>query len=463
MNFAIFRKINLHPAQIALLLGDALVLQIILFFAVIIRAMFGGVSPSMYYTMSIILLLGPVFGAMLGACEIPVPPAHRELKQIFLSVTLSYLVILVFFFMTQSSVEYSRSILLIAWFGSIILVPIQRHYVRKKLCQKSWWGRPVIFLQDKQFSEELWKEIEKNPERGLRPVTCLSLDMHDITWTERVLEAQRTYYNPLFIWITPEERDQEESDFFNDLAHLCRNILVVPAGPSKIRKFWMVPRILGTTSGFLVKQNLSDGRRLKVKRFIDILFSLMALIALFPLGCFIALSIRFHSKNKKILYKQERIGQGGEKIRIFKFCSMVDNADEVLEKYLDENEDMREEWENTRKLRNDPRITPTGKWIRKTSLDELPQLINVFIGNMSFVGPRPIVQSEVERYGDVYLDYTEVKPGITGLWQVSGRNNTSYQTRVWLDRYYVTNWSVWMDIWILARTIPVVIRCEGAY
>ncbi len=463
----IHKNLSLHPAQLALLVGDTLTLQLVLIVTVLTRALFGDVTLSVYFYMSFILLFGPVISAMLGACEIPAPPAHRELKQIFTAVSFTYLMVFVFLFMTQSSVAYSRYILVTAWFFSIILVPMQRGFVRRRLCHKPWWSRAVIFLQSKAECQCTWDEIMDNPVRGLRPMMCLNIHINDHLWSDKILEAQKKYYKPLFIWCSAGNKEPDHIAFFEEVVHLCRHILIVPPKDERVRKFWYAPRVLGTSSAFLVRQNLSDLRRLRIKRLFDIFFSALAAIALSPLAAYIALSIRKQQKKNgeecQVLYTQERIGQGGEKILVYKFRSMVANADSVLEKYLADNEELQQEWEETQKLKNDPRITPIGKWIRKTSLDELPQLINVFMGNMSLVGPRPIVESEIERYGDVYLDYTEVKPGITGLWQISGRNHTSYQQRVWFDRYYVTNWSVWMDIWILARTIPVVIRCEGAY
>jgi lipopolysaccharide/colanic/teichoic acid biosynthesis glycosyltransferase len=138
-------------------------------------------------------------------------------------------------------------------------------------------------------------------------------------------------------------------------------------------------------------------------------------------------------------------------------------ADQILADYLAANPQARREWEETQKLRNDPRITRLGKWLRKLSVDELPQLFNILVGDMSLVGPRPIVENEVGRYKDKFDVYSTVRPGVTGMWQVSGRNNTTYDERVMYDVYYVRNWSVWLDIYILFRTIWVVLGRHGAY
>ena len=142
---------------------------------------------------------------------------------------------------------------------------------------------------------------------------------------------------------------------------------------------------------------------------------------------------------------------------------MVNDADAVLARHLGEDEEARAEWRVTQKLARDPRITPVGRWLRRTSLDELPQLWNVLRGEMSLVGPRPIVDAEIARYGRGYALYQRVLPGVTGLWQVSGRNRLSYEERVKLDLYYVSNWSFWLDLYILARTLRAVLQGEGAW
>jgi lipopolysaccharide/colanic/teichoic acid biosynthesis glycosyltransferase len=142
---------------------------------------------------------------------------------------------------------------------------------------------------------------------------------------------------------------------------------------------------------------------------------------------------------------------------------MFQDSQLVLEQYLEANPDAQEEWDRDHKLRFDPRITRIGRFLRKTSLDELPQLWNVIRGDMSLVGPRPIVDAEIAKYGPYYGFYTMVKPGITGLWQVSGRNNTTYDERVQLDAYYVRNWSPWMDMVLLLKTIRIVLFAKGAY
>ncbi|MEM3434110.1 MAG: sugar transferase, partial [Candidatus Methanomethyliaceae archaeon] len=164
-----------------------------------------------------------------------------------------------------------------------------------------------------------------------------------------------------------------------------------------------------------------------------------------------------------VLFRHRRLGLGGREFWCYKFRTMHVNAEEVLQKLLASDPALRAEWERDFKLRNDPRVTRVGRLLRRTSLDELPQIFNVLKGEMSLVGPRPIVEKEVPRFGLFASDYFSVRPGVTGLWQVSGRNDTGYEHRVRLESWYVRNWSLWLDLTVLIRTIGVVLARRGAY
>lgn len=201
---------------------------------------------------------------------------------------------------------------------------------------------------------------------------------------------------------------------------------------------------------------------LRLKRVLDLLLCTAALPAILPLCLLISLLIRLDSRGAPI-YRHERIGRDGKPFLIYKFRTMAADADVQLQRYLDQNPDMAEEWAKSQKLRDDPRLTRLGPFLRKTSLDELPQILNIFLGQMTLVGPRPIVASEKCKYGRYFEEYCEVRPGLTGLWQTSGRNNTTYSQRVAYDHYYINHWSVWLDFWIMAKTIPVAISGRGAY
>lgn len=198
-----------------------------------------------------------------------------------------------------------------------------------------------------------------------------------------------------------------------------------------------------------------------LKRCFDVVCSAILLVLLSPL--FVYLSYKITRDGGRAFFGHQRVGQGGRKFDCYKFRTMVANAQEVLADVLANNPEAKAEWDKDFKLKNDPRINPLGHFLRRSSIDELPQLWNVLKGDMSLVGPRPVVQDELERYGDDVAYYLLAKPGMTGLWQVSGRNDVDYETRVYFDSWYVKNWSLWTDITILFKTITVLTNRQGAY
>lgn len=265
-----------------------------------------------------------------------------------------------------------------------------------------------------------------------------------------------------FIALEYEQSDLSDRWLRFLCSHGIRNISVVPAMRG-------VPLYGTDMSHFFshelmllrVKNNLARLSSRIIKRSFDILASVSLLGLLSPLFIYIAFKV---SRDGAFpFYGHERVGQFGKKFKCLKFRSMIINSKEVLAHLLATDPEAKAEWEKDFKLKNDPRITPIGHFLRKTSLDELPQLINVLRGEMSLVGPRPVVEEELERYGDDKTYYLMAKPGMTGLWQVSGRNDVDYATRVYFDSWYVKNWGLWNDIAILFKTINVVLKRDGAY
>lgn len=199
-----------------------------------------------------------------------------------------------------------------------------------------------------------------------------------------------------------------------------------------------------------------------VKRIIEIIGAIVGIILLFPLTIAVCLANIVSNDKGPIFYKQTRIGKDGRYFKMYKFRTMVVDADKKLKALLDSNEDLRIEFENTRKLQKDPRVTKMGKFLRKTSLDEFPQFINVLKGEMSLVGPRAVVDGEIELFGVHKEDVLSVKPGITGYWAANGRSDTTYSERVRLETYYARNISILLDIKILLKTVKSVLMKEGA-
>lgn len=211
-----------------------------------------------------------------------------------------------------------------------------------------------------------------------------------------------------------------------------------------------------------VQNNLAHWSNRAVKRVFDVVMTVVGGILISPILLGVALWV-YRDSPGPVIYKHRRVGKDGREFDCYKFRSMCVNSTERLQKLLDTDPEARKEWETSFKLKNDPRITRSGAFLRKTSLDELPQLLNVLKGEMSLVGPRPIIRKEVPRYGEYIKEYYMVRPGITGMWQVSGRSDIDYPERVRMDSWYVHNWSVWLDIVMLWRTIKVVAGRKGAY
>jgi exopolysaccharide production protein ExoY len=199
-----------------------------------------------------------------------------------------------------------------------------------------------------------------------------------------------------------------------------------------------------------------------MKRGFDIAAAIAGLVALSPLFLLIACLVKF-SDGGSIFYGHRRIGRGGNMFRCYKFRTMVQDGDAVLTRHLMINPLAKAEWEATRKLKDDPRVTRVGTVLRKLSLDELPQILNILFGDMSVVGPRPVVKDELEIYGTSAVFYLKSRPGLTGLWQISGRNDVGYDTRIAFDRHYVENWSFLKDLRIIVMTVPAVCLARGSY
>ena len=211
----------------------------------------------------------------------------------------------------------------------------------------------------------------------------------------------------------------------------------------------------GTVPGLTVLQRL-------LKRLFDLLVASIILVLFLPFIVLTAVAVRW-SNGPGLIYWQWRVGRDGRRFRCYKFRSMVIDAEARLEELLQRDPAARAEWERDHKLKDDPRVTRVGRFIRRTSLDELPQLWNVFKGDMSVVGPRPVVEKELERYGEARSHYLAVRPGLTGPWQVSGRSDVSYAERVQMDARYVQDWNVFRDALIVFQTATVMVGKRGAY
>ena len=430
----------------------------------------------------------PVFPLLFAALSLyPATFMRRpeELKRQCIATTVGFMGLAFLSFLIKESHNYSRVALLLSWLLSVFCVPLARYFVRRYCYKLAWWSTPCIIFASGERLVSLTGELLKASRQGLKPVAIVLdeddpdpqiknlLGPADALLIERVSlndkdkakasleEIANRYRNAYAITSFDAFEREKRQAWLSVIDRAFQRIIVIP-DIAVGGRVWVMAVSIGRLSGIMLRQNLLDPRRMLLKRGIDLFFTLTAGGFLFPALLFLAIAVRLDSSGPA-LFAHTRIGRNGKHFKVYKFRTMATNGDEILEKHLAENPESHAEWQETQKLKEDPRVTRMGKFLRKTSLDELPQLLNVLSGEMSLVGPRPIVDSEMEKYGEDYVLYTRVRPGITGLWQVSGRNDVTYEERVRLDHYYVCNWSVWLDILIIIRTIPEVLRCSGAY
>jgi len=358
---------------------------------------------------------------------------------------------------------------LIAGACSATFIPVARSLLHYLVSRSDWWGRRVFIVGSDRKAADLFAKLLRQPQRGLRPVGFVD----DLETLDASLEPD-LYLGPpealrelaVGYGVTAAVVAKSDADFRTQQL-FCREELgirdwIMMSSLDGYPTLWGEAIEVGGAPALWARNRLLSPGSRALKRLADITITLSSAFLAMPLIVAIVALVKISSPGP-ILYGQERIGRHGRRFTAWKFRTMVVNAAEVLEKYLESDPLLRAEWEASHKLKDDPRITWIGKFLRKTSLDELPQLWNVLRGEMSLVGPRPIVEAEIDKYDDDYEYYVDVLPGITGLWQVSGRNNTTYPERVAFDGYYVKNWSLWLDLYILISTIRVILFREGAY
>jgi Undecaprenyl-phosphate galactose phosphotransferase WbaP len=364
-----------------------------------------------------------------------------------------------------------------AWLWALVLLPMARIGMRHVLKRYGSWTAPVLMIGAKEHTDEAAQVLEDEPYLGYE--VAGALDLAALTSDENASNPASLLYQAggqlsaalrlacerhgaRFVVLAPSPEEMGRLDHILRALHRARIA------------FSIVPPVKGIgvmaleTGNFfshdLVMLTLADNLNRPmsriVKRSFDLVVASLALVALSPF--FWAASALIRLDGGPAFFGHRRVGEKGREFMCRKFRTMHVEGDAILKTLLEKDPQAAAEWARDQKLRNDPRVTAVGAFLRKTSLDELPQLINVIRGEMSLVGPRPVTYSEVLRYGEDAEYYLSAKPGITGLWQVSGRNETTYVRRVQLDAWYVKNWSLWQDIAILFKTVPAVLLRRGA-
>ena len=396
----------------------------------------------------------------------------EETKVLIKSATLSTFFIMIIIFMTRQQVQYSRTIVVLAWVLSIILFPFFRYITKMLLVKIHLWEKELIILGVHQTSLMILRSIKKNKTMGYEVLGFLDEDPQKIgkkflgvkvLGSFSALEDIKKKYKSKDIMITtPHLPRKKLKELFIKCENICDSMWLIPRGGDFITA-GVELEVIGDVLTLNIKKNLAKPWNIFIKTLFEKILTLIILIILLPVFALVALAIKLESKGPA-LFVQKRIGKNKQMFNLYKFRSMYLNSDERLHEYFTAHPEAKEEWEKYKKIKNrDPRVSRVGKWIRRYSLDEFPQLFNVLLGDMSLVGPRPYLSEELKDKEAFVSRMAKVKPGITGLWQVSGRSELPFEERINLDDYYIRNWSLWLDVVILMKSIRALFSSKGAY
>lgn len=396
----------------------------------------------------------------------------KLIEQLFQASIYGTVAVIIILYIGQIADSTSRLFIALFWISTFSLLTIFRYAVKKVLEYFNILQIPVLIIGAGKTAELFVKGIIGDAGMGYRIIGLLE----DNNVGEGILKGF-----PVLGGFTDAE---------NVIRHTgVQNVVIAAPGLEQgklteliykvqplVKNMGIIPNLVGVPMGGIEVESLFNEKlmllRLKnnlartvnrcTKIVFDFVLTLIGTVVISPILLFIAVWI-YKDSPGPVIFKHIRIGKDGREFPCYKFRSMCVDAKEKLAELLKNDPEARAEWEHDFKLKNDPRITKSGAFLRKTSLDELPQIFNVLKGEMSLVGPRPVIKEELERYGEYVGDYLMVRPGITGMWQVSGRSDIDYTERVLLDSWYVRNWSIWIDLVMLFRTFKVVLFRKGAY
>lgn len=403
-------------------------------------------------------------------------PPTEELKKYFYCVLFSFMAIIASIlysdsrdikitqFVIHDSKDFAITIaFIIAIFIASIALPAFREGSKHFFSIFKWWGVPAVIYTHNNAAEFIITKLLKKKYLGYHP--AIIIDSGISTPSEYqgipVFPPKQEIFDLIKQYNIKQAIICDYKGEMSQVMSSYRYTTTISKNQNTFTSTQQLKDIDGII-GFASTHNLTFKSNVVFKRLLDILIILICLPIVLPVTFLVALLVKLTSRGP-IFYAHKRIGKNGKELKCWKFRSMCINSQEILEHILATDPVRREEWEHDRKFVDDPRVTKFGKFLRKTSLDELPQLWNIITGQMSLVGPRPVTEPELEKYGK-YKDYVlSVPPGLTGMWQISGRSDTGYEERITYDTYYIQNWSIWLDIWILIKTVWVVIIGKGAY
>lgn len=392
--------------------------------------------------------------------------AVHEMQKVLYVVTLASVFLGVFLFFQQLALAYSRMIFVLTWFLSALFMMLGRFALRNRFSKFKWWGIPMVVVGSPENATPVIEKLIQSRRLGFRPVFYYdpllksSDPIHNIPALASRDDLQEVVKRFAIQHVAFTDPIDNILTFnFHWMRDVFPNILFV-LNTSPFGSLWVRPIDLHGILAIETYYHLLNKRETIIKRILDTFLTLLLLLFSWPIFLILAILVWVDSKGP-IFYTQERLGQDGNIFDSFKFRTMYDQADQMLHDLLESDPAAKQEYETYHKLANDPRITKVGRILRRYSLDELPQLINVLKGDMNLIGPRSYLPRELPAMGDYARIILKVKPGITGWWQVMGRNATSFKERLQLDEYYISNWSIWLDIYIVIKTVWVLINGQG--
>ena len=455
--------------SVALVFADLGGLAVAIYFAIQVRILpgnsIGGAYLQLYAMLAVILFFSFYTRGLYPAVGLN---KVEEISSIVAGINFAFLVLLAITLGLKTSAYYSRLVLILSWLICLVIIPMARNWVKIILVHIKIWGERVAIIGDLDKALPLAGYFKRHPEFGIRPVVALRHgegNLQDFKLfpplpISKIKEYVRCLSIDTVLLVVNDLNDLD--DLVGRYRYIFQRVILIKYAQGRYVLNNLKPLDFMDVLGLQVKHNLLNHTAQVYKRLVDLLISSIGLALLSPVLTLIAILIKLDSKGS-IFYRQVRLGRNGDEFCFIKFRTMRSDADEYLKKSLARNPEMKKEWDQYQKLRKDPRITRVGRFLRKFSLDELPQLWNVLIGEMSLVGPRPIMVDQRGLYGESFKDYIQVAPGLSGLWQISGRNQTTFTRRADLDDEYIQRWSLWLDMYIIIKTIKIVLFQDGAY
>ncbi len=432
-------------AKIIFIIFDIVIITFSIYLSYIIRGEFENlgyntVPLGQYFEFYPLLLVPILLFAYEGIYTYRYDFWH-ESRLIIKGIIFSTIIIFAYLAMTKMIIDYSRFVIGISFLIMMILIPLSKNISKKILHKLGLWQKKAKIYGNDPF---LTDEIYGNPYLGY--VKPNAHEKHSTVF----VNSKESDLATLKKVISSEIKSREE-------------VIFIPLMDDYDLTHSHIYDLSNTRTNLIVFQNrLKSRSRIIFKNVSDFTLTLVLFPLLIPIMLFIAYKIKRDNPNEKILFKQKRLGKNGEKFSCYKFRTMYEDSDVLLQEYLKVHPEEIDYYKIYHKYKNDPRVTKVGYFLRQTSLDELPQVFNVFRGDMSFIGPRPYMLDEKEKIGEEIDTVLTVKPGITGLWQVSGRSDVDFSSRVDLDVWYIRNWNLWMDLVILIKTIKTVLLKDGA-